>query len=304
MTDIAYWNGVEIPASEARLPVTDLGVVGGLAVSEMLRTFRHAPFRVAEHLARLSQSLELTGLAPRVTMVELETALRRVVTHNTARLEAHVDVGVILFVTAGPNPTYVGQAAAREAGCTVVIHTFALQTSAWADWYRTGVSLRTSSVPAMPTSIVDRRVKSRSRMGWHQAQRAVATIEPAALAILLDEDGTLTETAAANLVLRRGADIASPPAGRVLEGVSLGMTLELAARRGYRVTRRPITPVEAYVADELWLTTTPACLIPVTRYDGRAIGTGVPGEGFRDMLADWSTAVGVDLRAQDVGSQT
>jgi branched-subunit amino acid aminotransferase/4-amino-4-deoxychorismate lyase len=296
VTDIAYWNGVEIPATEARLPVTDLGVVGGLAVSEMLRTFRHDPFRVAEHLARLSQSLELTGLAPRVTMVELEAALRRVVAHNTARIAPQVDVGVIVFVTAGPNPTYVGQAPAREAGCTVVIHTFALQTAAWTAWYEAGVSLRTSPVPALPTSIVDRRVKSRSRMGWHQAQRAVATIEPAALAIVLDEDGTLTETAAANLVLRRGTDIASPPAGRVLEGVSLGMTLELAARRGYRVTRRPITPEEAYVADELWLTTTPACLIPVTRYDGRAIGAGVPGAGFRDLLADWSAAVGVELR--------
>ncbi len=47
---IAYLNGDYIPLSEARISIFDQGLVHGAGVSEMLRTFRHLPFRVDLHL--------------------------------------------------------------------------------------------------------------------------------------------------------------------------------------------------------------------------------------------------------------
>jgi branched-chain amino acid aminotransferase len=49
---------------------------------------------------------------------------------------------------------------------------------------------------------------------------------------------------------------------------------------------------------EVWLTSTPYCLLPVTRIDGAAIGEGVPGAGFQAMIERWSNQVGVDIVAQ------
>lgn len=295
---VAYLSGSWIPAEEARLPVTDLGVVGGLAVAEMLRTFRHQPFRVTEHLKRLQDSLSLTGLSPRESLADLEQILRQLVQTNTKELSAEDDLGVIVFVTAGLNPTYVGRSAALEQGCTVGAHTFPLQYVNWADQYETGVRLALSSVPAVPKSILDRRIKSRSRWPWHLAERAVRSVDPQATALLADEQQHITETAAANVCLWRAGRVISPPIGDALEGVSLGMVLDLARELGYVVERRPIPVTELSQADEIWLTSTPSCLLPVCWWQGEPVGTGQPGPIYQQMLRAWSDSVGVEIANQ------
>jgi hypothetical protein len=40
------------------------------------------------------------------------------------------------------------------------------------------------------------------------------------------------------------------------------------------------------------------CLLPVTRFNGRAVGDGVPGAVFRRILAAWSEMAGIDIAAQ------
>lgn len=298
VSDVAYLSGAWIPAEDARLSVFDLGVVGGIAVSEMLRTFRHQGFRVSEHLQRLGESLRLTGLSPRESLADLEQILVHLVDQNTRTLPAENDLGVILFVTAGLNPTYVGQPSAREHGCTVGAHTFPLQFRNWAETYETGVRLAASPVPALPQTITDRRIKSRSRLHWYLADRAVRQVDPSAVALLVNEQQQVTETAAANLCLLRGQTVISPPVGEALEGVSLGMTLELAEALGYQIERRSIPLDELRLAEEIWLTSTPSCLLPVCAWQGDPVGNGRPGSGFQSILKAWSQQVGVDLRAQ------
>lgn len=295
---IAYLNGRFVPVSQAALHVFDLGVVGGVAVSEMLRTFRHEPFRVDEHLARLRQSLTLTGLAPRVPMDELRDVLLQVVRHNTGLVSLDDDLGVIVFVTAGPNPTYVGRDAARDAGCSVGVHTFPLPYATWAAKYDAGVELAVSRVPALPDEIVDRRIKSRSRLHWTLADREVRSRFPQAMALLLDADGAITETAACNVCVVRNGVLRSPPPGTVLEGVSLGMLYELAGGLRLDCERRRLTVEDLRAADEVLLTSTPPCLLPATRFEGQPIGSGQLGPIYRQLLEAWSDAVGVDIRGQ------
>ncbi|MDX1969058.1 MAG: aminotransferase class IV [Planctomycetaceae bacterium] len=298
MEPIAFLDGALIPASAARLPVYDLGVVGGLAVSEMLRTFRHQPFRVDAHLARLQQSLSLVRFSPAIGPAELRRRILEVVSHNTGLIDPLDDVGVIVFVTAGWNSTYVGRDAVQGHGCTVGIHTFPLQYQLWADKYAVGVPLRASTVPALPTSIVDRRIKARSRLHWHLAEQAVKKREPDAAALLLDEDGSVTETSAANTLAVIDGVIVSPPAGTVLEGVSLQVTLELASSEGLPWERRRIHVDELEQATEILLSSTPPCLLPVCSFNGKILEAGSRGPIYQKLLAGWNSATGVDLREQ------
>lgn len=298
MSALAFLNGDDIPEAELRLPYYDLGVVGGVAVSEMLRTFAHQPFRIEAHLERLALSLELTALTPAMSLAELRAALERIVAHNTQLIDPADDLGVIVFVTAGWNPTYVGADAAGQHGCTVGIHTFPLQYRQFGPLYTTGVSLRTSTVPALPSACVDRRIKSRSRLHWHLAQQAVRRVEPGAIAILQDEQGCLTETAATNVCALVDDVIVSPPAGEVLEGVSLQMVAELAGQIGRTFQRAPLREADVLRATEVWLTSTPSCLLPVVRFNGQTIGDGQPGPVFQQLLEAWSRAVGCDFRRQ------
>jgi branched-chain amino acid aminotransferase len=51
-------------------------------------------------------------------------------------------------------------------------------------------------------------------------------------------------------------------------------------------------------ADEALLTSTPTCVLPVTRFNGRPIGSGRPGKLFDGLIAAWGELVGVDIIAQ------
>jgi len=46
------------------------------------------------------------------------------------------------------------------------------------------------------------------------------------------------------------------------------------------------------------LTSTPWCLLAVTRVDGEFIGPNAPGPVFHRLLRDWSANVGLDLSEQ------
>lgn len=295
---IAYLNGRFVPVSQAGLHVFDLGVVGGVAVSEMLRTFRHQPFRVDEHLMRLQQSLDLTGLSSRLPMTELQEVLQQVVRHNTGLISLDDDLGIIVAITAGLNPTYVGRDAAQQAGPSVIMHTFPLPYPTWAAKYDTGVELAVSRVPALPNEVVDRRIKSRSRLHWTLADRDVRTRFPQATALLLDADGSVTETAASNLCIVKDHVLKSPSIGTTLEGVSLTVLYELAAAQSLDCERGRLTIDDLRTADEVLLTSTPTCLLPATKLDGQPIGSGRPGPMYRDLLAAWSELVEVDIRDQ------
>ncbi len=59
-----------------------------------------------------------------------------------------------------------------------------------------------------------------------------------------------------------------------------------------------LRPEDVARADEVLLASTPVCLLPVTRLNGRPIGDGEPGEVFRRLLAAWSDLVGVDVSGQ------
>ena len=168
--------------------------------------------------------------------------------------------------------------------------------ASWAEKYDHGVSLVTPPQRALPTELVDRRIKSRSRMHWYLADRSARIADPEATALLLDEAGFITETAASNFCAVIDGVVVSPPEGAVLEGVSLGMVRDLADNLRVSFTRRPITVDEALTASECFLTSTPSCLLPVVKLNGQRIGDGEPGPVYRDLLRAWSDAVGIDVR--------
>jgi branched-chain amino acid aminotransferase len=74
----------------------------------------------------------------------------------------------------------------------------------------------------------------------------------------------------------------------------------LAATLGIPFVERDSQTYHAVNADEAFLTSTPYCLMPVTKINGLAIGDGKPGPIFRRLLDAWSQLVGVDIQRQIV----
>jgi branched-subunit amino acid aminotransferase/4-amino-4-deoxychorismate lyase len=293
---IAYLNGRYVPIDDARLHVFDLGIVGGTSVTEMARTFGHVPFRLPQHLDRLMASCDCVGLDVGLIPSELNAICERVVRENSATIPKHHDLGLIVFVTAGMNLTYVGRTG-MTPGCTVCVHTFPLPFELWANMYDVGQHLVTVPTRSIPDAVINARVKHRSRMHWHIAGREAREIAPHAAAVLTDGDGRLTETASGNLCAVDGTTIITP-LSNVLEGISRDVVAELASSLGLEFIHASLTPDELSRADEAFVTSTPHCLVPVTRFNQSPIGDGRPGPVFKRLIEAWNLLVGIDIVAQ------
>jgi branched-subunit amino acid aminotransferase/4-amino-4-deoxychorismate lyase len=292
----AYLNGRFVPASKVAISPTDAGFVLGATVAEQLRTFAGRLFRLDDHLARLEKSLLIVGVEPGVGMDELSGAAQELVARNHRLLSPGDDLGLSVFVTPGEYPAY---SSSESTAPIVCMHTYLLPFRLWAEKYEKGQSLVVTRVRQVPVESWPPGLKCRSRMHYHLADRQAAEIEPGARALMLDGDDLVTETSTANIVVATATDkLACPPEAKVLAGISLAEVLELAAEAGIETVHRDLATEDVSAAREVLLTSTPPCLLPVTRFNGREIGDGKPGPIFRRLLSAWSDRVGVDIAAQ------
>ena len=152
----------------------------------------------------------------------------------------------------------------------------------------------------MPEDCWPIRAKTRSRLHYYLADREAAAAEPGARAVLAHADGRISETSTANVAIVREGIIVAPPAADALPGISLGFARRLAAAIGIGWREASLTAADLAAADEILLTSTPSCILPATRFDGRPVGNGRPGPAFRVILDAWSGTVGLDIRGQAV----
>jgi branched-chain amino acid aminotransferase len=67
------------------------------------------------------------------------------------------------------------------------------------------------------------------------------------------------------------------PQGNVLEGMTRRTVFDLAAELGVPAGAADLTPEALRNADEAFLSSTAGGIMPVSRVDGRPLGTGAPG---------------------------
>jgi branched-chain amino acid aminotransferase len=98
-------------------------------------------------------------------------------------------------------------------------------------------------------------------------------------ALVLNQDGHLSEGSAMNIFLVRDGILLTPPAtDNILEGIVRRSIIELARNElGLTTLERSIDRTEVYLCDELFMTGTAVQLTPITKVDHRLIGTGAMG---------------------------
>ncbi len=130
-------------------------------------------------------------------------------------------------------------------------------------------------------------------------------------ALVLNQDGHLSEGSAMNIfMVRNGAVITPPITDNILEGITRRTVMELIQEElGIPVVERQIDRTEVYLCDEFFMTGTAAQVTAVTQVDYRLIGSGVMGpittqvrqifdqvaRGQWPKYAHWNVAVYADL---------
>jgi len=248
-------------------------------------------------LARFCRSCRAAHIQPSVAEDAITTLAHQLVAHNANLLRPDGDLALVLFATPGPIGYYAGlEGGAGDATPTFGMHTFPLPLARYRRFFREGAHLAVPPTPQVPAVCVDPRIKQRSRLHWWLANREVHAADPDASAVLVNEHGHLTETAAANLLIVRGGAVHSPPPATILPGVSLLTIEELCRDLGMQFVQRPLTVQDAHTADEMMLTSTAWCVCGVSRFNGLPVPW--PGPMFQRLLAAWSQRIGLDIRRQ------
>jgi branched-subunit amino acid aminotransferase/4-amino-4-deoxychorismate lyase len=298
---LVFLNGRMVPASQAHLAVYDAGVVLGATVTELVRTFKQRLFRLDDHLGRLAHSLHYVRFDIGLSMDEFGRKVQELVAHNASLLDSEDELGLVIFVTAGEYPTYAGGAAGNvRTTPTVCAHTFPLPFELWAKKIQAGVHLVTPSTRHVPPQCYDPKMKCRSRMHYYLADQEARLVDPEASALLLDLEGNVAETGAANFLMVAEGTIVSPSLRNTLPGVSRATVIELAAKLGIPFEVRDFQPFDAINAAEGFLASTPYCLMPVTKINGISVGDGRPGPIYRRLVDAWGQLVGFDIVGQIV----
>jgi len=227
---------------------------------------------------------------------------RELIEHNYRLLPPGGDLGLSLFVTPG---TYSAYSPLGPSQPVVCLHTYPLPFWLWAEKYTTGQALVVPEIRQVPANCWPPTLKCRSRIHYYLADRQASQIERGSRALLLDQEGFVTEASTANIMIYRKAEgLLSPPVNKVLPGISRAEVIDLAAKLDIPTGHRDLTVDDVATAAEVLLTSTPLCLLPVTRLNGRPIADGRPGPLYHRLLAAWSDEVGLDIAAQAQGRRT
>ncbi|HEX3314566.1 MAG TPA: aminotransferase class IV [Gemmataceae bacterium] len=284
----AFVDGDFIPFSQMALPLDDAGVVFGVIVTDLARTFGNRLYRWPEHLARFRASCRAVHVEPRFDDDVLTGTAHELIRRNA---RAGGEQCLVVYATPGRLGHFRGAGGIGPA--TTGMHTYPLPWDRYRDLVERGAVLRVPGVRQLPATSVPPTVKARSRLHWWLADHEVAASDPAAKALLLDATGHVTETAIANFLTVRGDRVMSPRRGSVLLGISLGVVRDLCSSVGLVFEERDLTLAECLDGDEALLTGTAFSIAGVRQLDDRTYP--FPGRAFVRLAEAWSREVGADI---------
>jgi branched-chain amino acid aminotransferase len=126
----------------------------------------------------------------------------------------------------------------------------------------------------------DNAIPARGKVAGAYVNSALAKSDAMAAgfdeAIMLNQDGHVSESTASNLFLvKNGTAVTAPTTDNILEGITRRTVMELLRRElNLSVIERRIDRSEIYLADEAFFCGTGIQIAAVTRVDHRSIGTG------------------------------
>ena len=276
MAGITWVNGRLLPPDAPAISSLDRGFMYGEGLFETMRAYNGKVFRLRQHLERLIISADDLSFAPPTTQ-DLTLAIEEALDAGGLD-DAIVRLTVTPGVAGSPTPTIV-----------VLVRPLSLPPR---QLYESGC-LAVSVPAAHAADSPLRRIKSLNYLDKLLAQRAAAR-KDAHEAILVDPDGCVIEGAMRNLFAVFSGELVTPPLARaLLPGITRATVLEIAQKEGIPAQERDLPLTELYTADEAFLTSSIAEIIPIAAIDGNRLKEDVPGvltaalhSSYRSMATD------------------
>ena len=274
-TPMAFFRGQIVPLEQANINVMTHAFNYGTAVFEGVRGNWNAEqdelylFRVKDHVQRIRQSAKIMRMGLRYTDDEAADIIKNVV--EATGFKEDVYVRPMIYMSS----EIVG---VRMHNLEWDFLVYVTPFGAYLDPEQ-GARCATSSWRRVDDTEIPARAKVNGLYVNNAMAKSEAQLNGFDEAIMLNQDGHVSEGSGENIVMIRNGKLITPaPSDNILEGITLETALELAAKEmGLSVERRSIDRSELYIADEVFMTGTAAHLTPVIEVDRVPVGDGRPG---------------------------
>ncbi|MCB0393840.1 MAG: aminotransferase class IV [Bdellovibrionales bacterium] len=290
-------NGEFVPETQAKISIYDSALMFGDMVFEMTRSFNKKQFKLREHLERLLASAKYVEIPIKLNVDQLEEICLKTIEKNEPLFAANDEHRLMINITRGPLALYA-EVFGGKMEPTVVVADFPLKwtVATMGQYYDKGINVMIPSQRTIPAQLLEPKVKNRSRLHYLMANIEVSKmIGENNWALLLDPDGFIAEGTGSNFFLVKDGVLYTPEPRNILRGISRDYTMQIAREMGITVVEKNLEPYDVMIADEAFMTATPFCILPVTRFKNENIGSGVMGPMTQKLLNRWSEDVGVNI---------
>ncbi|HEX3018893.1 MAG TPA: bifunctional anthranilate synthase component I family protein/class IV aminotransferase, partial [Chitinispirillaceae bacterium] len=251
-----WCNGKFRPLSELTVSIENEGFLYGYGIFETIRVQNGKPYRLQQHLNRFSRSWDYC-FGTQIPDITWEAVITQLIERNNLSNE----VASVKILAAAGTP---GKTASMTLLVTAKRYVHRLKTAG-----RDGLYLATYPHNRLSS------LSSHKTMNYMFCKMANdwAKKKGSDEAIIINADGTVCESATANILCIIDGQWYRPKSDYVLAGTMENAVCELLESRGMTVKTRLITIDELTKADQVFLTNALMGIVPVLRIDGTMLGS-------------------------------
>ncbi len=267
MTRTVYLNGDYLPETEAKVSVFDRGFLMADGVYEVTSVLGGKLIDFGGHCTRLARSLSELDMQNPHSDAEWLAIHRELVAQNRI-----TDGMVYLQVTRGNPGDRDFAFPGPDVAPTVVL--FTQSKPGMAESPQAAIGLKVISIPDIRWGRRDIKTVQLLYPSMGKMMAKKAGVDDAWFV----EDGAVTEGTSNNAYIVKGNRIITRQlSSDILHGITRAAVLRFAAEAQMVVEERPFTIDEAQAADEAFITSASAFVMPVVQVDGSDVGNGKPG---------------------------
>ena len=283
MPEIAFHKGEFVPLKDASVGVMTHALHYGTAVFEGIRGNWNEEdettyiFRLKEHYERLLSGCKLMRIKVPYTVEELCNITKELV----GKCEYNQDVYIRPLAYKGAERVaYLDLSKLEDDGFTIVV----VPLGDYLDTEK-AVNCCTSSYRRMEDYIIPPHLKISGLYVNSILAKTEAIVAGFDEAILLNQQGRVSEGTGENIFIYRNGKLSTPPLiDNLLPGITRDCVVDIVKNElGFDVEERSIPRSELYLADEIFLTGTAAHVQGVGSVDNHEIGDGQMGPLTRQI---------------------
>lgn len=290
---IGFINGKYLPFEECNLSIASSSVLYGLSIYTVNAFFYNSQkkigynFRLDKHYQRLLNSAKIMGFCDVEKILSFEDfqlLAQNLVIKNNANFDSCLRYAI-----------YIDSNIAGTKILDLPIGISAFLYKSLGLYQKPIINLGFSSWARIEDNMIPPRAKVNGMYASACLMKSEAIKNGFDDALILDRNGHVTESTAANLFLVKDGKLYTPSEDHdLLIGITRDSILNIAHDLGIETIEDSIDRTECYLADEMFLCGSSAKITPVSSLDHRKIGSGEIGPITKSIMQAFDEIVAGD----------